>query len=404
MFNQFNYSISENKNSRTSTEYRYSDKSLEEMKKENPGKKVAEITPGFPVKSTIFLLFSLSFIVYSRILKRKEKNIIKLWDLLEQNQKLDLKTLNQKFGYNKEFVLEALHYINKQPNTSFTYKADTDLIYDESQTVAWHLAINCPSCGGVVNEKVFISMSAESFSCPYCSSLIIDPKFLEHKKEKQKEKDAEQNNPSAFVNSLLEKNMPNGASNTSIHNDPDKANVSWRPLNSGGSSFVTRKIKVIHRDRVEFKVTFSALVFNLIFLSIGVFLIYKMKTFSMGVGGALFSAVGLVMMWFSMKPIVFDKTKGYFWKGRKSPDDVINMKDLQESAALEDILALQIVQEYCSSSKSKSFYSYELNLVLNDYSRINVFDHGGYKKALIDAEKLAEFLDVPLWDDNLQNS
>ena len=96
--------------------------------------------------------------------------------------------LTNKFGYNKDFVFEALHYINQRPNASFTYHADTDLIYDDDDTVEWHLAVNCANCGGFVNEKLFISLHNESFTCPYCSSALVDETFEEYKSKKRRKK------------------------------------------------------------------------------------------------------------------------------------------------------------------------------------------------------------------------
>ncbi|MDP6491172.1 MAG: hypothetical protein QGG69_05335 [Kiritimatiellia bacterium] len=57
----------------------------------------------------------------------------------------------------------------------------------------------------------------------------------------------------------------------------------------------------------------------------------------------------------------------------------------------------QLLSEYCRSDKS-SYYSYELNLVLQDGSRINVVDHGNKTKLREDAATLSEFLGRPVWD------
>ena len=55
-----------------------------------------------------------------------------------------------------------------------------------------------------------------------------------------------------------------------------------------------------------------------------------------------------------------------------------------------------MVSEYCSGETS--FYSYELNLVLADGSRVNVVDHGNLPRIRRDAAMLAGFLGVPLGD------
>ena len=59
--------------------------------------------------------------------------------------------------------------------------------------------------------------------------------------------------------------------------------------------------------------------------------------------------------------------------------------------------ALQLIREYVRGNKS-SYYSYELNLICSDGSRINIVDHGALRKLREDAVLLAEYLSVPIWD------
>jgi len=61
------------------------------------------------------------------------------------------------------------------------------------------------------------------------------------------------------------------------------------------------------------------------------------------------------------------------------------------------VLLLQLLSEYVSGDKS-SYYSYELNLVLDEASRINVVDHENLEQLRGDARTLAQFLDKLLWD------
>ena len=64
---------------------------------------------------------------------------------------------------------------------------------------------------------------------------------------------------------------------------------------------------------------------------------------------------------------------------------------------LSAIHALQLVSEHVRGNKS-SYWSYELNLVLGDGSRINVVDHGNLDQLRADAQTLAGFLNKPVWD------
>ena len=103
------------------------------------------------------------------------------------------------------------------------------------------------------------------------------------------------------------------------------------------------------------------------------------------------------MLYFGTAPIVFDKLSAHFWKGRKSPQDVGDVRSLKHAAEFSQIHALQILAEYVRGNKS-SYYSYELNLVLKDGARINVVDHGSQNRLREDAKTLSVFLGKPVWD------
>jgi len=76
---------------------------------------------------------------------------------------------------------------------------------------------------------------------------------------------------------------------------------------------------------------------------------------------------------------------------------VFDKKTLPYFAKLEDIHALQLISEYCGGNDG-SYYSYELNLVLENGKRINVVDHGNKNKLRKEANNLSAFLAKPVWD------
>jgi hypothetical protein len=126
------------------------------------------------------------------------------------------------------------------------------------------------------------------------------------------------------------------------------------------------------------------------------------KDFPVAVGifmslfGLVFVAIGLGIYWFSSTPRVFDKDSGFYWKGRTDPNLMIN-PEYQNCTKLSDIHAVQIISEWVSGNKS-SYTSYEFNLILKDGKRINAVDHGNYNAVRRDAETIASFLNIPVWD------
>jgi len=199
-----------------------------------------------------------------------------------------------------------------------------------------------------------------------------------------------------------------------LFGDPVAGEVVWGPCRSGGTNFRTRKLVQVDANRITFNPTLGARVFALIFMlgSLMWFMPFFLPMDSgdefplvgyvaCTLGGLAFLGAG-IWMWIRFnKPITFDKRAGYYWRGRQSPDLVFGGRpDSQKYVPLDEIYSLQIIREYCRSGgkNSRNYYSYELNLVLRDRSRVNVIDHGKYTALRRDAETLADYLDVPLWD------
>jgi hypothetical protein len=187
----------------------------------------------------------------------------------------------------------------------------------------------------------------------------------------------------------------------------------WGPAVSGGASFRTHRLVHTGPRRAEFRLTGGAITFLMVFtlIGLGVFLGFAggmvtglirgsvtsaFMIIPVLVGGA-FAALGLALWWFQGAPAVFDKQRGEYWKGRMSPAEASNRHTIKQRVTLDRIHALQLLAEHCTSDDS-SYYSYELNLVLKDATRLNVVDHGNRALLRKDAEELAKFLGRPLWD------
>jgi hypothetical protein len=193
--------------------------------------------------------------------------------------------------------------------------------------------------------------------------------------------------------------------------DPVAEQTSWMPAKGGGANFRTRKLVTVTPNRIEFRASMGAKIFFGSFLLGGIGVAVGVSAFHFSTGtfpfspdtvlplfaGIGFAVVGGCLLYFGTAPIVFDKSRGFFWKGRKAREGVFDSNSLKHFAGLEDIHALQLISEYCRGSK-RSYYSYELNLVLRNGRRINVMDHGDCEKLREDAQTLSQFLERPVWD------
>ena len=194
--------------------------------------------------------------------------------------------------------------------------------------------------------------------------------------------------------------------------DPLAGKTAWHPLKSGGTNFCTRGLVDVGAHRLEFRATAGARLFYLafLFMGLGALIFIPMAMASQGAAGrqvlmpilmgVVFTVVGGCMYYFGTTPIVFDRGSNHYWRGRTNPDVVPDRHAADKWTDLEEIHALQIISEWCrgSGKNQRSYYSYELNLVLSNGDRLNVVDHGNARRLRDDAARLARFLDVPLWD------
>lgn len=105
----------------------------------------------------------------------------------------------------------------------------------------------------------------------------------------------------------------------------------------------------------------------------------------------------MITLYSATVPVAFDKIENCFDKGRKPSISGKSWPSPEQSVPLNKIHALQLIGEYYQSGRS-SIHSYELNLVLNNGSRVNVIQHGVKLKLLSDAQLLSSFLAIPVWN------
>ena len=167
--------------------------------------------------------------------------------------------------------------------------------------------------------------------------------------------------------------------------------TSWEPLVGGGTNFCTHRLRpkpVGSSDLIEFEVTMASILFTVAILIAA--LVSLISAITSGSNGSILAAIAMMGfgIWHAYglweHKTVFDRTSCSFThKGR--------------TTGLESIRAIQLVREYVSGNKN-SYYSYELNLVCSSGDRINIVDHSSLRAIREDAEVLANYLSLPVWD------
>ena len=168
--------------------------------------------------------------------------------------------------------------------------------------------------------------------------------------------------------------------------------TSWEPLVGGGTNFCTHRAQKnasLMGDVFVFKTTIQAYLLAISFMALGaMFAIasaageFDDKIGLMGLGVLAF---GCWYLWsLRQKESRFDRYSSELTQGKKSFD-------------LRNAEAIQLIREYVRGDES-SYYSYELNLICSDGSRMNIVDHGALRKLREDSALLAEYLSIPVWD------
>ena len=168
-------------------------------------------------------------------------------------------------------------------------------------------------------------------------------------------------------------------------------NTSWEPLVGGGTNFCTHRLRpnpLGSNDLIEFEVTIASILFTVAILIAA--LVSLISAITSGSNGSILAAIAMMGfgIWHAYglweHKTVFDRISCSFTHKGRTTD-------------LESIRAIQLVREYVSGNKN-SYYSYELNLVCSSGDRINIVDHGSLRAIREDAEVLANYLSLPVWD------
>ena len=187
--------------------------------------------------------------------------------------------------------------------------------------------------------------------------------------------------------------------------------INWQPLNQGGANFKTKKLNTENPNQWRYENTGWSKLFPLVLIWMGIFgtfmFLITIIFFFMAFVPLIFLVIGVIWRRRSKRAIVFDFEAGSFWKGdqkfhpssgdKSKVDDLVNLKD---------IYAVQILAETVESQRNHNndarfrnygpeyYDSYEMNLVLNDTSRVNVVDHASLNSIKREADMIAGKLGI----------
>jgi len=193
-----------------------------------------------------------------------------------------------------------------------------------------------------------------------------------------------------------------------MNDDAVAGKTSWEEVRSPGSRS-THKFKEISSARIEFKPDFSALLKPIFFMlltvgGIGSFAVKLQEIpLAMLIVASIIalSAVAATVNKFyrGTTPVVFDQTIGCYWKSRQQPGHG-DISENKNACLLNDIHAIQVIRSSSTSNSSsgRSNIFYQLNLVKEDGSRLNVTSTRNKSQLELSAEEVSKFLSAPVWN------
>ncbi len=174
------------------------------------------------------------------------------------------------------------------------------------------------------------------------------------------------------------------APDAAAFDDPVALKTEWKPLTPGGANFRTHKLADDGAGGIRFVPTVGYRLFGLVFLALGLGLalpsLVALKPLA-SIFGLIFAAAGVFLLWPRKKR--FDASTRSCTLG-------------ETETPFGSIHAVQLLREWVSGDSS--YYSYELNLVLKDGSRLNVVDHASLVALRDDADRVAACIGCKVWD------
>lgn len=169
-----------------------------------------------------------------------------------------------------------------------------------------------------------------------------------------------------------------------------------RNLIKDGPKFLSHTV-MARGDVVYLKPTMGAMIFCIIYIVVGLFLlglagtIYWQSrqldlTLFIGIFGGAIGLFGVALIKPFMKRARFDKNTGLF----------DNNKD--RDVKLKHIVSLQILNKIIERGQAPNYLCYELNLLTKNGRRINVLNHNDLQQMQLDAMVLSDFLRAEVID------
>lgn len=220
----------------------------------------------------------------------------------------------------------------------------------------------------------------------------------------------------SLIDTIGERYKKTFADRIESFNDPLAKEIEWGSIARVHYGFVNRTLLKTKNDSIRFVPSIKVVLFDMGFIIMGGYVMWEFSLLRPPIDaivfypistilsyfyflpellssnkvwghlfGFVFLLIGLLGLFYSLRPIVFNTANRLYSKGFWR----------SEKVAFDSIHAIQIIS---TSGGEPGHRTYELNLVLKNKTRMHVFGHSKKKTIIKDATELSKMLSVPVWD------
>ena len=126
---------------------------------------------GFPFVRTFLLLNGFLMLFSGILIRKKEKKLIAIWDMVEKGKEVSVHDLVVSIGVSREFIHKNLKVLNSIEGISFIYRSESDKIICGSLAAEFIVESDCESCGYHANLAINLDFYKVP-SCPSCGMAV----------------------------------------------------------------------------------------------------------------------------------------------------------------------------------------------------------------------------------------
>ncbi|MCK5813473.1 MAG: hypothetical protein KAH03_04410 [Cocleimonas sp.] len=134
------------------------------------------------VSPALGLFIAIGLLIVGNIIRRREKKIIAVWNILEHSTEVSAQELMQQTGFNTLFIEDALRLINGRGHTYYIWDKEQDKIIDGRLRTAVITDVKCENCGAKISEITRLD-THKSPNCTYCGEAVSAKKINKLKSE-----------------------------------------------------------------------------------------------------------------------------------------------------------------------------------------------------------------------------